>query len=108
MPVYKFTEKAESDLAAIIDYTLETWGVTQAVTYIDGLEHLAATLAQTPELGMSREDLHKGMSVFPYARHLLFYRKERHGITIVRILHDSMDAPRHFDPKDAGFPHTRE
>lgn len=94
MPVYKFTEKAESDLAAIIDYTVETWGEAQAVKYIDGLEELAATLAQTPDLGKAREDIHKGLIVFPYERHLLFYRKERNGITIVRILHDSMDTPR--------------
>jgi len=97
MPVYKFTERAEGDLASIIDYTLETWGAGQAVKYINGLEGLAASLAQTPDLGKAREDLHKGLFVFPYERHLLFYRKERHGITIVRILHDSMDTPRHFE-----------
>ncbi|MGK2927456.1 MAG: type II toxin-antitoxin system RelE/ParE family toxin [Lysobacterales bacterium] len=95
MPVYKISEKAEGDLEAIVDYTLETWGAAQAVKYIDGLEDLAETLAQTPDLGKAREDLHKGLIVFPYERHLLFYRKERHGITIVRILHDSMDTPRH-------------
>ncbi len=97
MPVYKFTGKAEGDLAAIVDYTLETWGAAQAVKYIDGLEGLAANLAQTPDLGKSRADFHKGLFVFPFERHLLFYRKERHGITIVRILHDSMDTPRHFE-----------
>ncbi len=97
MPVYKFTEKAEGDLASIIDYTVETWGAAQAVKYIDGLEDLAANLAQSPDLGKAREDLHKGLIVFPYERHLLFYRKEGHGITIVRILHDSMDTPRHFE-----------
>lgn len=96
MPVYKFTGRAEDDLAAIIDYTLETWGAAQAVKYIDGLEELASNLAQSPSLGKSRDDLHEGLIVFPYERHLLFYRKERHGITIVRILHDSMDTPRHF------------
>lgn len=97
MPVYKFTERAEGDLASIIDYTLETWGAGQAGKYIDGLEGLAVSLAQTPDLGKAREELHKGLIAFPYERHLLFYRKERHGITIVRILHDSMDTPRHFE-----------
>jgi len=97
MLVYKFTEKAELDLAAIVDFTLQTWGAAQTVKYIDGLEDLAETLAQIPDLGTAREDLHKGLIVFPYERHLLFYRKERHGITIVRILHDSMDVPGHFE-----------
>ncbi len=97
MPVYKFTEKAEGDLATLVDYTLEAWGAAQAAKYIDGLEVLAETLAQTPDLGKARDDLHKGLIVFPYKRHLLFYRKERHGITIVRILHDGMDTFRHFE-----------
>lgn len=100
MPVYKFTDRAEGDLASIIDYTLETWGAAQAVKYIDGLEELAANLAQTPDLGKAREDLHKGLIVFPYERHLLFYRKARHGITLVRMLHDSMDTPRYFEGTD--------
>jgi toxin ParE1/3/4 len=91
-PSYKFTERAENDLAAIIDYTLMTCGAAQAVKHIDGLEELSAYLAQAPDLGKSRADLHKDLIVFPYTRHLLFYRKERHGITIVRILHDSMTA----------------
>lgn len=97
MPAYKFTEKAEYDLAAIVDFTLHTWGAAQAAKYIAGLENLAETLAQTPDLGKAREDLHKSLIVFPYERHLVFYRKERHGITIVRILHDSMDTPGHFE-----------
>lgn len=95
MPVYKFADKAERDLAAIVDFTLETWGAAQAVKYIAGLEYLAETLAQTPDLGKARGDLHQGLMAFPYERHLIFYRKEQHGITIVRILHDSMDSPGH-------------
>lgn len=97
MPVYKFTEKAEGDLAEIIDYTVDTWGAAQAVRYIDGLENLAANLATTPDLGKSRDDIQKGLIVFPYEAHLLFYCKERHGITIVRILHSSTDTPNQFD-----------
>lgn len=97
MSVYKFTDKAEEDLADIIDYTGATWSAVQAVRYIDGLGVLAENLAQTPELGKSRDDLHEGLIAFPYERHLLFYRKERHGITIVRILHASMDTPNHLD-----------
>jgi toxin ParE1/3/4 len=95
MPTFKFTGKAEQDLATIIDHTLVNWGVAQAGKYVDGLEELAATLAQTPDIGKSRDDLDKGLIVFPYEKHLLFYRKERQGIVIVRILHESMDAPRH-------------
>lgn len=96
VPTYKFTALAEQDLAGILDYTLESWGAAQA-NNMDGMEELLATLAQAPELGKSREDLHHQhqLMVFPYEKHLLFYCAQRHGITVVRILHESMDAPRH-------------
>ncbi|NIR47814.1 type II toxin-antitoxin system RelE/ParE family toxin [candidate division KSB1 bacterium] len=29
-------------------------------------------------------------------RHVIFYRKAKKGIEIIRVLHDSMDFPRHF------------
>ena len=53
MPHYKFTEQAERDLDAIVEYTLENWGQTQAVKYVDGLEALLVNLALTPSLGVS-------------------------------------------------------
>ena len=40
MPRYKFTEHAERDLDAIVEHTLENWGQSQAVKYVDGLEAL--------------------------------------------------------------------
>jgi toxin ParE1/3/4 len=97
MQTFKFTEHAEADLASIVTYTLETWGRAQAVKYLDGLEELVANLAQTPGLGKTRDDIEKNLIVFPYEKHLLFYRKEQHGIIVVRILHNNMDMPVHFD-----------
>lgn len=41
MPHYKFTEQAEHDLDAIIEYTLENWGQSQTVKYVGAA--LAAT-----------------------------------------------------------------
>jgi toxin ParE1/3/4 len=98
VPTYKFTARAEQDLAGILDFTLESWGAAQAIRYVDGMEKLLATLAQAPELGKSREDLHQQhqLMVFPYEKHLVYYYEEKRGITVVRILHESMDAPRHF------------
>jgi toxin ParE1/3/4 len=56
MPHYKFTEQAEHDLDAIIEYTLENWGQSQAVKYVDGLETLLVNLALTPSLGVSQDE----------------------------------------------------
>ena len=38
MPRFRLSSRAESDLAEIADYTIETFGLEQARRYIDGLE----------------------------------------------------------------------
>ncbi len=61
-PGYQFTDKAVRDLESIIDYTVQEWGVSQANTYLDGLETRAQLLGENPDLGMARETLSKGYS----------------------------------------------
>lgn len=94
-PRYQFTNKAERDLGGIIDYTVQEWGVSQANTYLDGLESRAQLLAENPNLGMAREILSGGLLSFPYESHILYYKKHARGIVIVRILHQQMDPVKH-------------
>ncbi len=96
MPEYQFTPEAKNDLQSIIDYTIEHWGKKQAHKYIDGLEELAANLAENPGLGTDRNQLTHGLVSFPYVSHVLYYVVQEHGITIIRILHKSMDSKQHF------------
>ena len=95
MPDYRFTPEAENDLQSIIDYTIEQWGKVQAHHYIDGLENIAAQLAENPDLGTDRAQLIHGLLSFPYESHVLYYLRQDHGITIIRVLHKRMDAQRH-------------
>lgn len=94
-PGYQFTDKAERDLESIIDYTVQEWGVSQANTYLDGLETRAQLLAKNPDIGMAREALCKGLLSFPYESHVLYYKKYARGIVIVRVLHQHMDPVKH-------------
>jgi len=98
MPRYEFTKQAESDLQDITDSTLKSWGVRQTVIYLNGLEELAQNLAEFPELGTNRDHFIKGLISFPYRSHILFYTKQEHGITIIRVLHKHMDYERHIAP----------
>lgn len=95
MASYVFTEKAERDLEAIIDYTVKKWGSLQALQYIDGLEELAQILADNPDIGLKRDAIHEGLLSFLYRRHILFYTKDLHGVSIIRVLHASMDSMKH-------------
>ena len=52
MPNFIFTDKAEADLADIIDFTLENWGAEKAHKYIDGLEEMVQMLADNPDIGI--------------------------------------------------------
>lgn len=95
MANYQFTDKAERDLEEITDYTLQQWGALQTNTYLDGLENHGQLLADNPDLGARRDELAGELFSFPYESHVLYYFKQPHGITIVRVLHKRMDPVNH-------------
>ena len=95
MAQYRFTRQAENDLDSIMDFSFQKWGAKQSLIYLDGLEELAQNLANFPDLGTDRTRLFKGLLSFPYLSHVLFYTKQPHGITVVRVLHKRMEPKRH-------------
>ena len=95
MASYVFTDKAEHDLEKIIDFTIKRWGSQQAIQYIAGLEEISQTLADNPDIGLDRDALFTGLHSFPYQRHLLYYIKDFQGVSIIRVLHASMDSRKH-------------
>jgi len=88
---FRLRPKARSDIDAIWDYTVKTWGIQQARSYIAGLRDVCTELADNPELGKRRDELHKGLRVYPSGKHVVFYLAVDKGIDVVRILHGSMD-----------------
>lgn len=95
MQKYDFTDKAEQDLEKIVNYTLKHWGKKQVKDYIDALEEAAQMLADNPDIGLNRDTLSKGLLSFPLLSHNLYYVKTSSSITIIRILHTSMDSAKH-------------
>lgn len=95
MPRYKFTEHAERDLNAIVEHTLENWGQSQAVKFVDGLEALLGKLALEPSLGTNQDGIFKDLLSFPYVSHVVYFVKNTEGITVIRLLHKRMDKKRH-------------
>jgi toxin ParE1/3/4 len=86
-----FTLPSKEDLEKIVRYTRDTWGSGQAVEYVSGLRKQANLLAQTPEVGKSRDDLEGGLICFPYVSHVVYYTKITDGIAIIRVLHKHQD-----------------
>ena len=101
MPRYDFTKRALADLRDIARYTRETWGQRQARLYREELELGIRKLALSPGMGHVRADVAPSVRSFPIARHVAFYVEGEGGITVLRLLHPSMDVARAFSEEQS-------
>ena len=95
MSQLRLSPKAQTDLAAIWDYTALHWGEEQADAYVLSLGETMKLLANQPGLGRNIDDIREGYFKFPAASHIFIYRTRPNTIEVVRILHKSMDVERH-------------
>ncbi len=95
MSKYKLTLEADIDLDGIWEYTYLQWGKNQAGKYLGKLEERFIALAENPNIGKQRYELAGSPMSTHCGRHVIFYRIVNEEIEIVRVLHDSMDFPRH-------------
>ena len=103
----RLTMTAEADFRNILSWTSERFGERQAHVYADTLTEAIEALAEGPDLTGARErnDIGKGLRVLHVARggrkgrHFVLYRANSQAdpptIDVLRLLHDSMDLPRH-------------
>jgi len=87
---FRFSRRAEADLLSIGDYTLRTWSKTQAARYLGELEVCCQTLSDNPALGRLCDEVRPGLRRLEHGKHVVFYRQERGGILVSRILHQGM------------------
>ncbi|MEI9980970.1 MAG: type II toxin-antitoxin system RelE/ParE family toxin [Edaphobacter sp.] len=100
MAEVRFSRRAEFDLQAIDDYTIQTWSEDQADLYLGRLRGFCAKLAETPDIGRLWNPQREGLRRIEQGSHVVFYRKTRDGVLITRILHRSMLPDNHIlDPK---------
>lgn len=57
MAAYALSRAAEDDLARIAAYTVETFGIEQAIAYRDGLKRAFEFLAENPRAARLRAEL---------------------------------------------------
>ncbi|MFN3464075.1 MAG: type II toxin-antitoxin system RelE/ParE family toxin [Terricaulis sp.] len=98
---------AEADLANIATWTTENFGAKQAEAYVESILDVVDELsAGEPTRSRARDEIAPGIRTLHMAkpgrrgRHLLVYTISGDLLTIVRILHDSMEVSRHLP--DAG------
>jgi toxin ParE1/3/4 len=91
------SEAADADLEDIFDYTLEEFGLGQAVSYVSEFDDSFETISKNPEIGRKREEIREELRSLAKDKHVIFYRILSDHIRIVRILHGSRDLPKFSD-----------
>ncbi len=86
---------AEEDLINIWIYGCETWGSIQADTYADSIENTLNTLAHLPKKHRIRKNFRPPIRICHHISHMIIYMIEENSITIIRVLHKSMDTKQH-------------
>ena len=91
-------QAAKTDLVDIWAETYRQWGEAQADRYLDDVERALQGLIANPQLGSDCSDLLQGARKLITGRHLVFYEVDPDKISVIRVLHQSMDVPRHLRP----------
>jgi antitoxin ParD1/3/4 len=91
---FRFSGRARSDLLRIGNFTLRTRGKAQTIRYLTELEDRCQMLADNPASGRSCDYIRPGLRRQEHGSHVVFYRQQRDGILISRILHRVTPLPK--------------
>jgi toxin ParE1/3/4 len=86
---------AERDLESIGDYIAED-NPAKAVSFIAELRAQCARIAEAPLTYRARPELAEGLRSCAHGNYVIFFTATKARLTIVRVLHGSMDIPAHF------------
>ena len=89
------SQAAKSDLVDIWAETYQQWGEAQADRYLDDIDRALQGLLDNPQMGVNCSDLLRGARKLITGRHLVFYEVDPDRLFVIRVLHQSMDVPRH-------------
>lgn len=113
MAQYRLSAAAQADLAGILAWTQDHFGIPARLRYqaliVSALRDLAAQpdrpgSTQRPELGegvrswhlrLSRERARTATGIVRHPRHFLIYRTQDAYLIIGRVLHDAMELEQH-------------
>lgn len=105
----RLAARAEADLLDIAVWTAEHFGSRQAAYYVETLTQAIEALHEGPDIPgvKARDDIAPGIRTLHVARrgrkgrHFVMLRvAEGRVIEVLRLLHDSMDLPRHLPNDD--------
>jgi toxin ParE1/3/4 len=86
--------EARQDFSDLLVFTEQQWGKSQRGVYRAVLDRAMRKLTRFPYLGRARVEVSADLRGFPVCEHVIYYRVSDQAVTVVRILHASMDAAR--------------
>ena len=89
--------QAEADLIEIWTYIAQD-SPTRADKLLDKIDEKSQTIAQSPFIGIARDELGPEIRSFPIGNYVLFYQPIEDGIEIIRVLHGARDIEALFIP----------
>lgn len=90
----EFTSDATADLDAILDYSIDQWGLSRGFDYVTEIRNRAMHLADGFHPGLNAEDIQSGLRRQVSGSHVIWFRREPDRIVVIRVLHQSRDAGR--------------
>lgn len=93
--MYKLSNLAAEDFAAIYEHTLLNFGALQADTYTDELDRALQLLSGSPLMGYECSKIADQVRRQDHQKHIIFYRLLERGIFVIRVFHQQMDPWRH-------------
>jgi toxin ParE1/3/4 len=86
MAAYQLTNKAESEIERIYEYSILNFGLRVAQDYVSGLHHCFELLADNPSWGNDYGFIKAGLRRYEYRSHSIYYQVAEDGILVVRVL----------------------
>jgi len=83
---YTLSRKADQDVSRIYEYSIENFGLDQAIDYLLALHNRFELLAENQQIGRTQNGLQEGLRRFEFKRHVIFYTEDKKDILIVRVL----------------------
>jgi len=92
---YILTKEAQSDLEKIWLYSFENWSIDQADRYLNLILNEFDHLCKHPNSSNDYGKIRKNYWRTKVNSHFIFYKINKNGIEIIRVLHEMMDIDNH-------------
>jgi len=92
---WRLYPKAITDLEDIYLYGLGEFGLEKAESYIKNIEVSFQNVANTPDISRKCDHIRSKLLAWNVESHVIFFKKIKTGIAIIRVLHKSRDYMRH-------------